>query len=621
MSRSLPLLLALAIGCNQAQRTPGAFDTPSALAVLEEGNGTFTEPVGYAANLDGGRIAVMALTSESFLADDPDSVLSRSSGLATGEGRRIGELAVYAPAAGEVTLFAADKAYGTLLRVPHVSGLDASGAPIETDATISTPVFIDTDDSGDSPTLSDIVVYQGAAATEDWVVQYDGSDWWMQGSRSGRLSVPVTPGEAYTWDRATDLDGARHKPPVSFVLDGTATAGDEFRFSTDNGLTEIDVGGTPLHLAMAPDMSALAVVTSAGGLTRLKLVDPADGTVSTVVDMPGDASPGRLAWSPSGTLYAADNLRSSFWSVDANGAATEHVLPWPVIDVAYLESTAGENLVYLVPTAATSVWLYDLDAGELRDANAWMPGVQGIQTQAQVRGIGAIHTPFTWPEEDDDGVALSGKAVAVSLSNGYVQMVEESTGCFVRSFGGPRTQVVSQISGGDIETNFGSVPGAAAMQGNGTNGRVVQVNPCGGIAWGETWRVRYDQARQAWTVEGTLSGLQEAVAYEGERYVSDRGQISFLILSGSTPSVDGWQFTFQVRDGLHRADGDNDLDGRVDIPLDLPGRPIGYKATPPANLTEEWEEGVDRAFILVAAESADLVGRIDARYGDVVPWW
>jgi hypothetical protein len=617
----LPVLVAISSGCNSSQRTPGAFDTPSALAVLEGGRGPFTGPVGYAANLDGGRIAVLDLVGGGFLADDPTSILDRGAGLATGESRRIGALAVLAGEDGRVDVLAADKSFGKLLRVPHIVGTDNFGAPLEIEATASEVSFFDADSSGDAPELADLVVFQGAASTEEWQVRFDGRDWWVEGTRSGRLPVPVTPGQPYTWDRADDLPGARQKPPFTFVLTGTATEGDAFEFATENGLTEHDTGGTPLHLALSPDMGTLAVINSATGTTRLSLLDPASLETVQEVGLPLRATPGRMAWSPGGTLFVADNILPAFYEVTPDGDVTEHPLPWPSIDVAYLDTTAGERLVYVVPTVADAIWLYDLDAGELRDVNAWVPGVQGMPTQSQIRGIGAIQTPFPWPEEDNDGAPRYGNAVAVSLLNGYVQMLEEGSGCFLRDFAGPRTAPASQVSGLDVENNFGSVPGAAFMQGNGTNGRAVQVNPCGGTAWSENWRARFDQALQAWVVEGSLSGRQQALAYEGQRYISDRGEVSFLIRAGSTPSIDGWEFTFQVRDGLFRADGDNDLDNRVDVPLDLPGDPIGFTARPREQIGAGWQDGEDRAFVLVAAEGADLIARIEARYGFILPWW
>ncbi|MCO4743234.1 MAG: hypothetical protein KC912_00505 [Proteobacteria bacterium] len=614
--RLAPLVVLALVGCKETQRTPGAFDTPSALAILEPATGgPFNQPIGYAANTDGGRIAVLALTSGTFLSDDSSSPLARADRLATGEGRRINEIAVYAPEAGHVDLFAADKAYGHLLQIPHVVDVTTEGEPIELQAVATTPVY-----SNDSLSLTDLVVNQGAASTEDWTITYDGSTWWMSGTRSGRLTVPVTPGEPYTWDKVTDIEGARLKPPVSFTLNGSGEAGDVIAFSTSNGIVEHDVAGTPLHIAMSPDQSTLAAVVSANGASRLLLMDPTAIDTSTPTTLGAGASPGRMAWSADGALFAADNLRPAFWEV-RDGVVTEHVLPWPTLDVAPLQSTTGANLAYIVPVSADAVWLYDLDANELRDVNPWVDGAQGMPTQTQVRGIGSIDTPFEWPEEDNGGAPLYGKAVAVSLSSGFVQFIEEDSGCFVRDVRGPRTEVRSQITGGDISTNFSGVDGAASLQGNGTNQRAIQVNACGGSAWTESWRVRYDQTVQAWLVDGSLSGDQQNLAYEDVRYISDNGAVSFLIRSGATPSVDGWSFEFEVESGLLRADGDNDLDNNVDVPLDLPGDPIGFATPVPDELAMGWEFGDPIPFVLVAAEAADLVGRIDVRDGTVTPWW
>jgi len=218
-------------------------------------------------------------------------------------------------------------------------------------------------------------------------------------------------------------------------------------------------------------------------------------------------------------------------------------------------------------------------------------------------------------------VHLWGRSVAVSLQAGRVQFMEEGTGCLVRDESGPRT-VAGQFGQPDYDANYSTVTGAY-LELNETNNRHVQVNPCGGIARTETWRLRYDRVLQGWELEGSLSGVQERIAYEDERYVSDDGAFSFVIRSGASPSEDGWRLEFRVLAGVLQVDGDNNHDGVVnsDEPdIDLPGDPVffWYRVGPTDG---GWDAVDERPFVLVAAEGSDVVGRAEPQTGDFEVQW
>src|SRR5690606_18932820 len=100
--------------------------------------------------------------------------------------------------------------------------------------------------------------------------------------------------------------------------EGTASAGDRIEFSTDNGIEEIDLAGTPTRIAMAPDQSALAVALqdTSAGTGALRLVDPAAGTSKEDVALPLDAIPSKMAWSPdSSRLFVSDVRRPAAYEV------------------------------------------------------------------------------------------------------------------------------------------------------------------------------------------------------------------------------------------------------------------------------------------------------------------
>jgi len=133
MSRALlplGLVLSLAVACRDDEPWEGNFDLPSAGAVLQnEVGGPFEEPVGYAASAHGGQIAILALKQGRYLTDDDTASFVSAPPLATGRNRVIGGLATYAPDEQNTVVYAADRAYGQVLRIPHVVGLDPNGVP------------------------------------------------------------------------------------------------------------------------------------------------------------------------------------------------------------------------------------------------------------------------------------------------------------------------------------------------------------------------------------------------------------------------------------------------------------------------------------------------------------
>lgn len=616
---TVSMAFALA-ACGEDPGYEGAFDMPVAAAVLQpEVGGPFQQPVGFVANGVGGQIIPLDLKFGRFLTDDPTAGFLRTQWLPTGGARVLADVAVYAPTASEVTLYAADRAFSTLLRVPYVVGLDDNGFPIEgflQDGEIVTePLILDVraEVSG-NVRLENIEVKAGYTTTETWVVEFvpEGGHWLVTGSRSGRQEQRVASGQRFVAE----------KRRIAFTIQGQGLEGDRFEIDTDNGVRELDIGGTPQVLAMSPDQTVLAmVIADEDGDASLRLMDPATETL-TDIDLPDDAEPGRLAWSDDGmALFAADNGRPAFWEIRGPGTVIEHVLPFPTVDVAPLFSMELGRRVFLVPLDGDTVWIYDLDEEDFVDINPAVPGAQGMPFASPVTGIEAIPLEHLYRDVNDDGVRRSGRSVAVSLQQGKVVFMEEETGCLLRDQLGPRTQIdgsLGQIR--DVATNFDNVPFGAFMQENLGNDRRVIVNPCAGIAQEEAWTVRFNRNLAAWVVEGGLSGTQERLAFEDERYLSDNGEVSFVIRAGSAPSQDGWLFTFSVLDGVLEANGDNDRDGQREIPMDVPGDPVFFHYTVgPARAG--WQRVDRRAFVLVPAQSADLVGRVDPQEGDIEVRW
>jgi hypothetical protein len=132
-----PLILAIAMGLagcdNTFVRTP-SFDGPSASTVLDSREmGPFEEPVGFVANSRNGRIVPIDLKHATLLSDQVAAPFLRPRWTATGTGRLLGQLAVWAPTDEQVTLFVADNANNVLVEAPYITGMDpnpACGRPI-----------------------------------------------------------------------------------------------------------------------------------------------------------------------------------------------------------------------------------------------------------------------------------------------------------------------------------------------------------------------------------------------------------------------------------------------------------------------------------------------------------
>lgn len=618
-------------GCPTREPYDGAFQLPVAAAVLQpEVGGPFQEPVGFVANGHGGEIIPLALKQGRFLSDDPTISFLRTNPLATGALRRLTSVAVVAPTLNEVTLWAGDELTGSLLRIPYLYDCELTperrecedalfGAPVEQAA------YWDPVSEPDTAFLTRFGVSKGYTTTETWTLTYDGAVWNVEGSRSGYQPKSAVTGVPY------EAEAHRIEFTIEPIGDGPV-AGDTFVLRTETGLSEIDVGGTPLALKLNADQSLIAMIVHDRSDDRpvIRWFDPAAGTDVGDVALPPDAWPHRITFAEDGSLFVADREHAAVWEV-APGAlvATEHPTPWPTLDVAALD---GEDVrrLYVVPIDSSALWMFDRDTDLVIDVNPAIEGDQGMPFTASVLGIEAFPRPHWMPEFTDDAVRRIGRSVAVSLSNNRLVFAHEETGCLVQDNLGPRTEnaATSFTGPSDYTSSFASTfQGPPELEISDASGRHVLVNTCAGIARSEIWSVVFDQNLQGWRVRGTLTGEQEALAYENERYLSDNGEVSFVIRSGATPSQDGWRIEFTVNGGFAQATGDNDGDGDPEITLGLTGDPVYFEyrvglAGPIGDHDGEGWYPVDiRSYMLVPGASTNQVGRVDPQLGIVEVGW
>ena len=617
-SLSLGVVAVALMGCNNATPYGGAFEVPVASAVLQpEVGGPFLEPVGFVANQQGGQIVQLALKQGRFLTDDPTVSYLRTNQLPTGDDRVLGSVAVYAPeGSDEVTVFAGDQAFGQLLRVPYIVG---EGPTEATSRVVNEDVAVP-----DGHQLTELSVKNGYTTTETWTLTYSSTEraYFAQGTRSGYQVEPIRNGEEWSArDRRLNL---------TLSWSGDPASGASIVIETDSGLTEHDVGGIPTALAMAPDQSLLAVVIEDAdtGASFLWWFDPATLELTDQVGLPDGAAPHRLAWSQDRQLLVADRDRSAAYVVaPGETTATELVLPWPTLDVASLTLDEGTDdeaqVLYVVPLDGSELWMVDRATNELLDINGLVPGVQGMPFPAPIAGIESMEHSFLSSELTDDGLRRRLRAVAVADVTGGIVFAEARTGCLVQDPLGPRTSLSGNDASGsstDFQFSFSDDTVAGpVLEPNASDNRSVVVHPCAGIARDEQWTLIYDQNQGAWQVEGTVSGLQQGLAFEDERYVSDLGEVSFVILGGAQPSQDGWEITFTVDDGAAQATGNFDNSDNVDEnAVRVPGDPTYFfYRVGLAGATDDVSEDVDwypvdiRPFVLVPGGATNLVGRVN----------
>ncbi len=611
-------VLVLLVGCADEEPTDPPFDGPTHATVLQpDQGGPFEEPVGFVASSRSGRIGALDLKHGRYLTAAPAASFLRSPWIALGRDRVLSEIAVYAPSPGVVTLFAGDTAYPGLVEAPWI--LDVDPDPVTVDTEASEPVFTDADASGDDATLVGVSVRAGATTTEDWVLTRDGDAWEVRGSRSGRQPERARTDQPY-------LTGWRE---LEFTIAGTATTGDTIALHTDTGVVEHDVGGVVQAMAMAPDQSVLvlSVWDPAAAVGALVVWDPAGASVLGTVPLPEGAQPWRMAWDDAGEhLYVADATLPWAWALSVAGpdpagwTVTGLGMSAPLVDLAWISGDFGERLA-VAPSGTNRVDLLDLATGAWVDPNPLTPEVEGLDLATPVAGLAAAPLPVPLREETEWGARYVREVLAVSLLSGRMVLVQAEDGCLATDDDGPRPvppQGVETTEDCKFE-DIGDYSDPYLWEDESTGWPLV-LSACGGVAQAQNWTLTFDEVAQAWRVEGTRSGLQERMARNDERYVSDAGELSFTIMTGVYGATDGDRWICGVTDGVLEASGDLDRDGDTEYTFEMPGRPAAfwYDTGPTGG---GWDELDRRAFMLWPITGSDLVGRVRLSSANVEVVW
>ena len=637
-----PLILAIAMGLagcdNTFVRTP-SFDGPSASTVLDSREmGPFEEPVGFVANSRNGRIVPIDLKHATLLSDQVAAPFLRPRWTATGTGRLLGQLAVWAPTDEQVTLFVADNANNVLVEAPYITGMDPN--PLVADPSVSASTFDDKDDSGDDSTLENIVLANGWTTTETWTLEYDGSEWTVIGSASGLQTKRAQFNDRFKSDN--------HE--VAFKITGKATRGDTLTFDTDTGIIEHDLGGNILALKRVPEQPLLVA----------SVFDPLTETNDIVVwDLDLRIERGRftLPEGSQGWRFSFGESEAELYIADARNPRVFEVLfdiedpaisVWqeiptaaPVSDVAWISDslTDGElaldaldtggvfddpsidrdyEHLFVALAGASRVDVYDLRTGSWINVNPLDGVVGGLDLTSPVVGIAPSRERVYLPERNDLERRIESKVVAVTTYNGSLLLLEGATGCVATSYEGPHVPITQGYE--TVQFNDTGRPSNPSLLVDDATARRVQTSHCGGVLRTERWSLTFDEIQGNWEVDGSLSGVQNGRAEEDVRYVSDNGSISFTVVAGSEASSDGDNFDFYTDEGILRIDrmlrqGASQADA-----LELPAAPTLFEYRM-GNSDGGWDSKRERTMVLLPVVNSDVVLRVRVKQWDVEVVW
>jgi hypothetical protein len=636
--QSVILALGLLVGCEPLNYRLGVFDGPISSAVLDPTGTVFEEPVGFVANSRNGIIIPLDLKHGTLLGDQYAAPFLRPRWIATGARRLLGHMAVWSPAADQVVVFAADTAHEVLVEAPYMVGFD--GAPIVPTPRYTEPEFVDVDGSGDPPSLSNVVLRRGWTTTESWIVESDGDEWVVYGSRSGRQPRNARSSEPY---RSKERE-------IEFLIKGKGTRGDRFVFRTETGVKEHDLGGIILALQRVPgeDLLIAAVWDPLVEEGSVVLWDLMLGAERGRFIMPDESQPWRFTFGATAAdLYIADahqplvyetelNLQEpdlSYWrEIETDGAigAIAYIEDEPDPQLADVIPDGDTGLyddpsverdyahLFVAPVGANRVDVFDLDADVWLDVHALDQSDRGIDLRSPIVGLAATPERVMLQQETNWGTRVQEKVVAVTTYDGSLILLEGDSGCAVNTVEGahvPIVQGVESISFADAgkESN-------PYLYKDGATQRRIMTTRCGGVARSEKWTAIYSEVDGTYELEGTKSGIQVNRAIEDQRYVSDNGDISFTILAGTMPATDGDTFLFFMDEGILRIDQAIRQAGFSSEPLELPAEPIvfQYQAGPTGG---GWDEYDLRAFILVPVTNSDLVLRVRLQAWETEAIW
>lgn len=582
-------------------------DGPMDVTVVDP-DGLLNVPVGLVTNFRSGKIVKLDLKHETYVRDNPLGSWIRSAPLATGDERYLDQVAAYSRFTSDtdyaLTVLASDATSDALLVVPW---LDTGWTwrpgclPFTPDIPRVMPCLLELESvlgaeqtlrdgtlpvlGPDGAALSGVMatgfwLREGKTTTETWTFVYrEGSGSFQAvGSRSGVQAERVVPGE--TWY----ADGNELELRIDVTEGAVISDGAYLVLHTDTGIQELNLPGFvgDLHvlsdeaLAVAtlqadPDQSENGIGQGMLGLLDLSALgqEETEMLLDPLILCPValDAF-GLCPLEVRPMAMDLDTERRILYVADAGAGGVVYAVDFaveppevrvlsgfgPNLDVAFVEDRTvedGYRHLFVAQEDVGTIAVYDVKADVLFDINPVSPEVDPIRLSAPVRALAAGQAPVDIREATDDQLPQTSILVAATTFEKEVYAIRGESGCL--TFGSPVKASVDSVST-DVLTlsadqGAASNPVIVPYYGNGVVSHAV-LSECGGISKTETWSFVYDGIARNYKVRGTVSNApgeyQERRAYENQRYVSDGGQVSVFIQSGTLPTTDGDAFLLSV---------------------------------------------------------------------------
>ncbi|GEM_PF-1533452 len=573
----------LLVACDETTISVPRLDGPWDLAVLSDTEGFYEVPVGFTTNLRSGRVSKLDMKRGGHLVEDGPAPWMPGPEIAFGSGRALSQIAL-AVDLDRVDVWVSDDSSDELLRAPHIAGLNDDGTPRWVRPTLGEVTVTDADGAplaGDLlPTLRTLRLHETRATSEVWSLVWKGEAFAVSGSVAGPQAKDALPGAPYTTDQGE----------LSFTpaLNGQEPAfGTTVQVSVLFGIESADAGGLVQDLRVSDDGAwVFAVVLPDDAPAYVAVWDALAFVELDRLELPRGAAPERMtagrfdgrAWIADSAAVGAGGrvLRLDWVPGDLDTLAVTAVpVPEPAIDVDPGRDPDADRL-FVAAAFSDAVWMLDGSTYAPIDVNPVTPELDPTHVRSLISGIASSARPIETWDLSDENIRIPAYGVFASTFAGELYWIDAATGC----------QVFANWVGAYIDSGFND-PQSLFNDGGFTSDPQLVVDPyqagsesteinvfdagwvttsrCGGVTRSETWIARFDEVEQSYEVEGSFSGVQENRAYEGDRYVSDGGEISFLIQPGTLPTTQGDFWRFPVNDGV------------TPILLgELPGDPVVY---------------------------------------------
>jgi len=605
-SRSLVAISAAALlsSCGTGERAFDQFDGPLDMAYLPP-EPFFEVPVAFVTNFRSGRIGKLDLKRGEALVEDSAAPWMPGPDLAVGREYSLGEIAL-SVSSDTVDVWVADDFDGQLLRVPYITGLDAEGNPIWSRPSLDELRSFDKTGSLMSTPLAEfrgLRLQPGRATTERWTFTWTGFDFEVRGQASGLQRLRALPGTPYS----TDGEELSFTPSLS---SGVPETGAYLELDVQSGIEVSEAGGLVTDLLASEDGRWIfSSVIPDEGPGFVSVWDSTSFVELDRITLPEEGAPERLAsGKEQGVVWIADSadvagagrvFRLDYVPGDIQTLALSSLpVPEPAFEIAEGRDP-DVSLLFVAAAYSDAVWAVDPATGVVFDTNPVTPEADATHLRTLIAGMEATLQPVETTELDIDGTRSSVYGIFATTFGGELYFLDAGTGCQV--FGTPARAYADISSAGASSSLFGDVgfESNPLLVYDAAGETLVSTHPCGGVTRTEVWTMTYSEALQSYEVEGSRSGVQNARLFEGDRYLSDRGEISMLILPGTQPTTDGDSWTFSVNDGV------------TPVPLqELPGDPLIYTELYD-DRTGDWFHVKEREIAVIPHVANDVVLWID----------